>query len=83
MFMVLGISKLTATYMFPDKGNCFASMAACTAVYNSWVETARRRRQQSARQKLFAGEVEIMWELMGNSSEAKVSDSGHKLPAEN
>ena len=46
----------------------------CTAAYNVSVETARRRRQQRARQKLFAAEVEIMGELVDKSSWVKVRE---------
>ena len=56
---VLDISKLTATDMFQIKGIALQvgkPVQQCT-LYNIRVETARRRRQQRARQKLFAGEV--------------------------
>ena len=71
---VLDISKLTATDMFQIKGIALQVGKPCTAVYNVRVETARRRRQQRARQKLFAGEVEIMEELVGKSSYVEVRE---------
>ena len=74
MHCIIDISKLTATDMFQIKRIALQVGKPGTAVYNVRVETARRRRQQRAIQKLFAGELEIMGELVGKSSQVKVRE---------